>query len=142
MKKIINFTAALLLLLLAACTSTPAKAPAERSRAIALGQTLLESIDRNDYAQFSKIAPAELLKAMDEAKFSNARENIIAQFGKITDFHFLTALKTPSVENLIWIVTFERKSVDGKKTIQQQVLFRTVCGELDGQTVLLSFGFF
>ena len=63
-----------------------------------------------------------------------------AQMVAVSTDVLMDALQTPSVRNRIWIVTFERKGADGR-TITQEVLFRLVCGTLDGRAVILGFGF-
>ena len=51
------------------------------------------------------------------------------QFGELTDFRHMATLRTPNVQNDIWIVTFRRKSTDGSRDILQDLLFRFVTGE-------------
>lgn len=143
---LVLFTSAALLL--SACTTVSSSYPKPQpvplsgdcSQEIKLGGTLLNAVKDNDFQAFKeclKDGPAEKLTKND---FETSRNNSGNQFGKIKNFHFLTALKTPAVRNLIWKVTFERKGSDGK-TIEQELLFRLVTGMLDGKPVVLSFGF-
>ena len=109
--------AALLLLAAAGCASAKPGEPAEpvcavRAADVQLGDKLLE-----------------------------AYETIEKQFGEMQSFSYLTELKTPLVQNRIWTVRFERKADQGKETVEQDLLFRLVTGEVDGKLQVLGMGF-
>ncbi|HCG24973.1 MAG TPA: hypothetical protein DE060_02450 [Lentisphaeria bacterium] len=146
MKKIFLLFGMLAAVFLSACTTIPKEdttipaAPADCSAGVRLGDRLLTSIQANDFKEFHAClanGPASKLTVKD---FKTSRESTLSQFGELKNFHFLTNLTTPAVQNLIWRVTFERKGSDGKM-IAQDLLFRLVAGTVDEQPTVLSFGF-
>ncbi len=108
---------------------------------IAAGDNLLQGIKCSDYKLFLRNAPEGTVHLMDEKKFKDACGSLAGQFGKMEEYSFLTSLETPLVKNLLWKVTFVRKTPD-KGVIRQQILFRLITGTLDGRTEVISFGFF
>lgn len=119
----------------AAAAAIPADA-----REIKVGDTLLKAIQENNYKLFASVLRGELAGEMTEKDFDTSRETITKQFGELKEFKFLTALKTPTVKNLIWQVTFERVGTQ-EQEIEQDLLFRLVTGTVDNQVEVLSFGF-
>ena len=148
MKRIILTTAILSLGLCCACTTLPppdsSQIPEEVRKSdkkeIALGNKLMKSILADNYKLFAECVKDGPAAQITEKDFKTSRSNMLGQFGTMKSYHFLTALETPAVKNLIWKITFERKGKDGKQ-ITQQVLFRLVTGFDENKSVILSFGF-
>ena len=113
----------------------------ENAVEIAMGNKILKAIRDNNYPHFIAPMTDEMKTNITQKDFNTSREGIEKNFGKIVNSHFLTSLKTPAVKNLIWTVTFERKSSDKKTTITQQLLFRLVTGTIDGKVYVTSLGF-
>lgn len=122
----------------------PPRDPEEESRRIsagtALGNEMLGAIRGNSFQLFSKCLKNGPAAQMTLQDFRTSRENMRELFGTLKTFEFLTALRTPAVENLIWKVTFIKTGKDGRE-ITSQVLFRLVTGTDEGKSVVLSFGF-
>ena len=94
---------------------------------------VLNAIGENDYKSFRKIC-GDLIP---EKEFRAANNNMKQQFGELTDFRHMTSLRTPMVQNDVWVVTFRRKSANGDADVTQDLLFRFVTGEdADGWKVI------
>ena len=137
--------AALLLLAAAGCASAKPGEPAEpvcavRAADVQLGDNLLEALRTHDYDTFAKLWGNQD-KKMTPEEFKTSYETIEKQFGEMQSFSYLTELKTPLVQNRIWTVRFERKADQGKETVEQDLLFRLVTGEVDGKLQVLGMGF-
>ena len=137
--------AALLLLAAAGCASAKPGEPAEpagavRAADVQLGDRLLEALRARDYGAFAKLWGNQERKMTPE-EFRASCEAIEKQFGAMQSFSYLTELKTPLVRNRIWTVRFERKADQGKETVEQDLLFRLVTGEVDGRQQIIGMGF-
>ncbi len=104
------------------------------------GTRLLDSIRTGDYKKFVRLMGDSPSGKMSEEEFKSTRKNLERQFGSMTDVQFLTNLKTPVVQNLVWKVTFVRKNDKGKK-IEQELMFRLVVGVSDGKLHVIGMGF-
>lgn len=94
---------------------------------------VLNAIGENDYDAFRNVC-GDLIP---EKQFIAAHQNLQKQFGKMKDFKFVTSLRTPLVQNDIWLVTFQRKNAEKNEEITQDILFRFVTGEdADGWKVI------
>lgn len=114
---------------------------AKNAKEIALGDELLKSIQTRDFALFSRLAPPDMMKTMNEQGFNAAYDALEKQFGQIAGYRFLAELMTPNVKNMIWLVSFDRKGSEGQM-IRQEIIFRLITGTVDGQVNIISFGFF
>ena len=147
MKRFSLFPAVLTAALLCACTVIPDKSESKvpetavnLSGDIRLGDNLLSAIRADDFQAFHACLSNGPAAKMTDRDFRTSRKNILSQFGELKEFRFLTEQKTPSVRNLLWIVTFERKGASGE-LITQELLFRLVLGRLEDGAIVLSFGF-
>lgn len=129
----------LLLAGMTACRSvTPEEQQAEEAEELKkMCAEVLNAIGENDYKSFRKIC-GDLIP---EKEFRAAHNNMKQQFGELTDFRHMTSLRTPMVQNDIWIVTFRRKSADGSRDILQDLLFRFVTGEDEDGWKVIGFAF-
>ncbi len=94
---------------------------------------VLNAIGKNDYSSFQCVC-GDLIP---EKEFLSAHRSMKQQFGEISGFRHMATLKTPGVQNDIWIVTFRRKNSAGNEDILQDLLFRFVTGEdTDGWKVI------
>lgn len=125
-------------LLLVGMTACRAVTPEEQQAAEAeelkkMCAEVLNAIGENDYPAFRKIC-GDLIP---EKEFRAAHNNMKQQFGELTDFRHMTSLRTPMVQNDVWVVTFNRKSTNGEAEVTQDLLFRFVTGEdADGWKVI------
>lgn len=146
MKHITIFTAALLALAVYGCASVKPPEDAPRSAGIGaaddvqLGDRLLEALRARDYDAFAELWGSRD-KKMTPEDFKNSYETIEKQFGTMRSFSYLTELKTPLVRNRIWTVRFERRTDQGRETVEQDLLFRLVTGDVDGRLRILGMGF-
>ncbi len=108
---------------------------------IKCGQNILTAIQNNDYAAMKQNLTESLQQNMTPAQFAAANQQMTEEFGKIVSFNYLADLETPEVNNMVWVVTFERQN-DVKQTIRRQLLFRLVTANMNGKTEVFSFGFF
>ena len=148
MKQIRNLVFWLLCLLsLAACVvvenddfaiSDPEEA--DLARSIELGNNILAAFRDEDFAKLKQNIPGPLQSKMTEKDFKTSCGNWRDTLGKIRDYDYVLELETPAVRNLIWKVGFERDGSDGKP-VEQDMLFRLVTGNVDGETCVLSCGF-
>lgn len=107
-----------------------------------MGEKMLAAIQKDDYDAFTAAYDSRD-KQLSPEEFQGSCSNFKKQFGEIISFRYLTELKTPLVDNNLWIVTFERYGGEGKekKRITQELLFRLVTGEIDGMTRVIGLGF-
>lgn len=145
MKHITIFTAALLALAVFGCASVnpPEDAPRSgciRADDVQLGDRLLEALRARDYDAFAELWGSQD-KKMTPEDFKKSYETIEKQFGAMRSFSYLTELKTPLVRNRIWTVCFERRTDHGRETVEQDLLFRLVTGDVDGRLRILGMGF-
>ncbi len=112
-------------------------------RQVELGDNILSAIRDEDYQDFMNIlGKGPFAKEMTLNDFNTSSDNFKKQFGAITDFEFLTTLATPEISNLVWKITCERPSATpGGADIKQEVLFRLVIMEVEGQSEVLGMGF-
>lgn len=113
---------------------------AELIRSVELGNNILASFRDEDFAKLRKNIPGPLRSKMTEKDFRTSCGNWRGTLGKIKDFDYVLELDTPAVRNLIWKVGFERDDSDGNE-VEQDMLFRLVTGNVDGETCVLSCGF-
>ena len=110
------------------------------ARSIELGNNILASFRDEDFAKLKRNIPGPLQSKMTEKDFRTSCGNWRDTLGKIRDYDYVLELDTPAVRNLIWKVEFERDADDGDE-IEQDMLFRLVTGNVDGETCVLSCGF-
>ena len=134
-------------LLLAACVvvekddfGMDAPEEADLARSVELGNNILASFRDEDFGKLRKNIPGPLQTKMTEKDFKTSCGNWHDTLGKIRDFDYVLELDTPAVRNLIWKVGFERDADDGDD-VEQDMLFRLVTGNVDGETCVLSCGF-
>ena len=113
---------------------------AELVRSVELGNNILASFRDEDFAKLRKNIPGPLQTKMTEKDFRTSCGNWRDTLGHIRDFDYVLELETPAVRNLIWRVGFERNDTDGDE-VEQDMLFRLVTGNVDGETCVLSCGF-
>ena len=113
---------------------------ADLARSVELGNNILASFRDEDFAKLKRNIPGPLQSKMTEKDFRTSCGNWRDTLGKIRDFDYVLELDTPAVRNLIWKVGFERDADDGDE-IEQDMLFRLVTGNVDGETCVLSCGF-
>ena len=113
---------------------------ADLARSVELGNNILASFRDEDFAKLRKNIPGPLQTKMTEKDFRTSCGNWRDTLGKIRDYDYVLELDTPAVRNLIWKVGFERDADDGDE-IEQDMLFRLVTGNVDGETCVLSCGF-
>ena len=113
---------------------------AELARSVELGNNILAAFRDEDYAKLKKNIPGQLQSKMTEKDFRTSCDNWRDTLGQIKDYDYVLELDTPAVRNLIWKVGFERDADDGGE-IEQDMLFRLVTGNVDGETCVLSCGF-
>ena len=113
---------------------------AELIRSVELGNNILGAFRDEDYAVLVKNIPGPLQSKMTEKAFRTSCGNWRDTLGKIKDYDYVLELDTPAVRNLIWKVGFERDDSDGNE-VEQDMLFRLVTGNVDGETCVLSCGF-
>ena len=144
---ILTFAAFACALLFAACVvvekddfdvSEPDEA--DLARSVELGNNILASFRDEDFAKLKRNIPGPLQSKMTEKDFRTSCGNWRDTLGKIRDFDYVLELDTPAVRNLIWKVGFERADSDGNE-VEQDMLFRLVTGNVDGETCVLSCGF-
>ena len=112
----------------------------ELARSVELGNNILASFRDEDFAKLRKNIPGPLQTKMTEKDFRTSCGNWRDTLGTIQDFDYVLELDTPAVRNLIWRVEFERDTTDGDE-VEQDMLFRLVTGNVDGETEVLSCGF-
>ena len=110
------------------------------ARSVELGNNILASFRDEDFAKLRKNIPGPLQTKMTEKDFKTSCGNWRDTLGKIRDYDYVFELDTPAVRNLIWRVEFERDTTDGNE-VEQDMLFRLVTGNVDGETCVLSCGF-
>ena len=144
---ILTFAAFACALLFAACVvvekddfEMDAPEEADLTRSVELGNNILASFRDEDFAKLKRNIPGPLQSKMTEKDFRTSCGNWRATLGKIRDYDYVLELDTPAVRNLIWKVEFERDADDGDE-IEQDMLFRLVTGNVDGETCVLSCGF-
>lgn len=147
MKRFISAASVLLCALcLAACVVVEEKVSvgdadeADLERSIELGNNILAAFRDEDFAHLQKNIPGPLQTKMTEKDFKTSCKNWRDTLGKIRDFDYVLELETPAVRNLIWKVEFERDDTGGDE-VEQDMLFRLVTGNVDGETCVLSCGF-
>jgi len=113
---------------------------AELARSVELGNNILAAFRDEDYTKLKRNLPGPLSSKMTEKDFKTSCGNWRDTLGKIKDYDYVLELDTPAVRNLIWKVGFERDADDGDE-IEQDMLFRLVTGNVDGETCVLSCGF-
>lgn len=113
---------------------------ADLARSVELGNNILAAFRDEDYAVLVKNIPGPLQSKMTEKDFKTSCGNWRDTLGKIKDYDYVLELDTPAVRNLIWKVGFERADSDGNE-VEQDMLFRLVTGNVDGETCVLSCGF-
>ena len=113
---------------------------ADLARSVELGNNILASFRDEDFAKLRENIPGPLQSKMTEKDFRTSCGNWRDTLGKIKDYDYVLELDTPAVRNLIWKVGFERDADDGDE-IEQDMLFRLVTGNVDGETCVLSCGF-
>lgn len=113
---------------------------ADLERSVELGNNILGAFRDEDYAVLVKNIPGPLQSKMTEKDFKTSCGNWRDSLGKIRDYEYVLELDTPAVRNLIWKVGFERAADDGDE-VEQDMLFRLVTGNVDGETCVLSCGF-
>ena len=107
---------------------------------VKLGNNILASFRDEDFGRLKKNIPGPLQTKMTEKDFKTSCGNWRDTLGKIRDYDYVLELDTPAVRNLIWRVEFERDTTDGDE-VEQDMLFRLVTGNVDGETCVLSCGF-
>ena len=144
---ILTFAAFACALLFAACVvvekddfEMDAPEEADLTRSVELGNNILASFRDEDFAKLKRNIPGPLQSKMTEKDFRTSCGNWRDTLGKIRDFDYVLELDTPAVRNLIWKVGFERAADDGNE-VEQDMLFRLVTGNVDGETCVLSCGF-
>ncbi|MDD3885657.1 MAG: hypothetical protein PHI35_02165 [Victivallaceae bacterium] len=110
------------------------------SRDIKLGNAILAAFQHNDYQEFASHLPPNMAENMTKKDFETSYRNVTQEFGELKSYEFMTSLKAPVLKNLLWRVTFERKSESGK-TVTNELMFRLVTGDLEEDIQLVSFGF-
>ena len=113
---------------------------ADLARSVELGNNILAAFRDEDFAKLRKNIPGPLQSKMTEKDFKTSCDNWRDTLGTIRDYDYVLELDTPAVRNLIWKVGFERDADDGDE-IEQDMLFRLVTGNVDGETCVLSCGF-
>ena len=113
---------------------------AELARSVELGNNILAAFRDEDFAHLQKNIPGPLQTKMTEKDFRTSCKNWRDTLGKIKDYDYVLELETPAVRNLIWKVGFERDDTKGNE-VEQDMLFRLVTGNVDGETCVLSCGF-
>jgi len=113
---------------------------AELARSVSLGNNILASFRDEDYAKLVRNLPGPLGTKMTEKDFRTSCDNWRDTLGRIRDYEYEFELETPAVRNLIWKVAFERDA-SGGRPVKQDMLFRLVTGQVDGETEVLSCGF-
>ena len=113
---------------------------AELKRSVELGNNILASFRDEDYARLVRNIPGPLRSKMTEKDFKTSCGNWRDTLGRIRDYEYEFELETPAVRNLVWKVEFERDG-SGGKPVKQDMLFRLVTGNVDGETEVLSCGF-
>ena len=147
MKQAISTVFALLCgLCLAACVVVEEKVDirdadeADLARSIELGNNILAAFRDEDFAHLKENIPGPLQTKMTEKDFRTSCKNWRDTLGKIRDYDYVLELDTPAVRNLIWKVEFGRDAAGGDE-VEQDMLFRLVTGNVDGETEVLSCGF-
>ena len=113
---------------------------ADLARSVELGNNILAAFRDEDFAHLKQNIPGPLQSKMTEKDFKTSCDNWRGSLGKIKDYDYVLELDTPAVRNLIWRVGFERAADDGDE-VEQDMLFRLVTGNVDGETCVLSCGF-
>lgn len=113
---------------------------ADLARSVELGNNILGAFRDEDFAKLKKNIPGPLQSKMTEKDFKTSCGNWRDTLGRIKDYDYVLELDTPAVRNLIWKVGFERAADDGDE-VEQDMLFRLVTGNVDGETCVLSCGF-
>ena len=126
----------LLLAGMTACRSTAGDTPEEACQKKMCAE-VLNAIGENDYQSFQCVCG----DLVPEKEFHSAHNSMKQQFGELTDFRHMATLRTPNVQNDIWIVTFRRKSTNGNGDILQDLLFRFVTGEDEDGWKVIGFAF-
>lgn len=98
---------------------------------------VLNAIGENDYRSFRTVC-GDLIP---EKEFNNAHRNMKNQFGELAEFRYVATLRTPIVQNDIWIVTFRRKTGKNEEDVLQDILFRFVTGEDSDGWKVIGFAF-
>ena len=113
---------------------------ADLARSVELGNNILAAFRDEDYACLKQNIPGPLRSKMTEKDFRTSCDNWRDSLGRIRDYEYEFELETPAVRNLIWKVEFERDGSGGNQ-VEQDMLFRLVTGNVDGETEVLSCGF-
>ena len=113
---------------------------ADLARSVELGNNILAAFRDEDYAGLKQNIPGPLRSKMTEKDFKTSCDNWRDSLGRISDYEYEFELETPAVRNLIWKVGFERDGSNGDP-VEQDMLFRLVTGNVDGETEVLSCGF-
>ena len=146
MKHVFSTAFALLCgLCLAACVVVDEKVAvhadeASLERSVELGNNILAAFRDEDFAHLRENIPGPLQSKMTEKDFRTSCKNWRDSLGRIRDCEYKFELETPAVRNLVWKVGFERDGSDGDP-VEQDMLFRLVTGNVDGETEVLSCGF-
>lgn len=123
-------------------TETPGAAESPEQNARRLGDSLLKSIQAEDYREFSSALAGRTGFDIPKKDFDTSAHSLDEKFGRIRSWEYLTGLKTPFVLNQIWKVRFVRGLPASGTEMEQDMLFRLVTSEEDGQTHVLALGFF
>ena len=113
---------------------------ADLGRSVELGNNILAAFRDENYASLKRNIPGPLRSKMTEKDFKTSCDNWRDSLGRISDYEYKFELETPAVRNLIWKVEFVRDDSDGSP-VEQDMLFRLVTGNVDGETEVLSCGF-
>lgn len=134
-----------ILFILSGCVSGTKSLQQTQDTGYLIGEKILDSIRKKDYAQLSGTLARYGGPLLSEEQYLHSEKEFSSQFGSIVSFRYLTELQTPGVRNFLWIVTLEKQSLLQKeKKIHQELLFRLVIAEnrKEGKVWILGMGFF
>lgn len=153
LRALLSAAALVLLVGLAACaspagpgraegtTSQPESGPDAGSSEIRLGEALLQSIQAEDYARFSRTLAGKTDFDISRKDFDSSCGGVGEKYGKLKSWTHLTTLDDPIAGQDVWKVRFVKEGSEGKP-VERDMLFRLACAKIGEKTSVLAFGFF
>ncbi len=122
-------------------TPQPESGPDAGSSEIRLGEALLQSIQAEDYARFSRTLAGKTDFDISRKDFDSSCGGVGEKYGKLKTWTHLTTLDDPIAGQNVWKVRFIKEGSEGKP-VERDMLFRLACATIGEKTSVLAFGFF
>lgn len=106
-----------------------------------LGEELLQSIQAEDYARFSRTLAGKTDFDISRKDFDSSCGGVGEKYGKLKSWTHLTTLDDPIAGQNVWKVRFIKDRTEGEP-VERDMLFRLACAKIGEKTSVLAFGFF